>query len=170
MDQEKRLEKSQFLAGAKICRFFQPFFLIHPLPIHYPLRIRIHYESIIHYVSVYPSIIHHVSLSIILSRSRIHFLGTLGTLEPLEALEPLGTLGPNIGPKVQNHPKSSQIQCSFRVDFGLPFVHLTKFHRFSASFFGAHLFSFTIFDSLSNSFYEIGQHVSSIYPNLVSQK
>ena len=46
---------------------------IHPLPIHYPLRIRIHYESIIHYVSVYPSIIHHVSLSIILSRLRIHF-------------------------------------------------------------------------------------------------
>ena len=37
-----------------------------PLPIHYPLRIRIHYES------VYPSIIHHVSLSIILSRLRIH--------------------------------------------------------------------------------------------------
>ena len=38
-------------------------------------RIRIHYESIIHYVSVYPSIIHHVSLSIILSRLRIHSHG-----------------------------------------------------------------------------------------------
>ena len=61
--------------GAKKCRFFQPFFLIHPLSIHYPLRIRIHYESIFHYVSVYPSIIHHVSLSIILSRLRIHSHG-----------------------------------------------------------------------------------------------
>ena len=72
MDQEKRLEKSANFGGSKICRFFQPFFLIHPLPIHYPLRIRIHYESIIHYVSVYSSIIHHVSSSIILSRLRIH--------------------------------------------------------------------------------------------------
>ena len=48
-----------------------PTFFLDPSP--YPLCIRIHYES------VYPSIIHHVSLSIILSRLRIHFLGTLGT-------------------------------------------------------------------------------------------
>ena len=87
MDQEKRLETSAIIGSATSCRFFQPFILIHPLPIHYPLRIRIHYESIIHYVSVYPSIIHHVSLSIILSRLRIH----------LEALEPhLGDLVPTL--------------------------------------------------------------------------
>ena len=40
--------------------------------------------------------------------------------------------GPDIGPKVQNNPKSPQIQPSFRVDFGSPFVHIMKFHRFSA--------------------------------------
>ena len=50
----------------------------------------------------------------------------------------------DIGPRVQNDFKSLQIQASFRVDFGSPFVHLTKFHRFSASFFGARLFILAI--------------------------
>ena len=55
----------------KICKFWlRPNLQIFPTdfldPSPYPLCIRIHYES------VYPSIIHHVSLSIILSRLRIH--------------------------------------------------------------------------------------------------
>ena len=44
-----------------------------------------------------------------------------------------------------HHP---QIQPSFRVNFGLLFVHLTKFHRRSESFFGAHLFSIAIWTHL----------------------
>ena len=44
-------------------------------------------------------------------------------------------LRPIIGPKVQNHPNSAQLQPNFRVIFGSPFVHLTKFstvlHHFS---------------------------------------
>ena len=51
---------------------------------------------------------------------------------------------PNIGPRVQNQPKSTQIRPTFRVVSGSPFVHLPKFHRFSASFFGAHLFCIAI--------------------------
>ena len=66
MDQGKRFEKSSKFGSAKFSTFFKPFSLIHPLPIHDPLCIRIHCEY------VYPSIIHHVSLSIILSRLRIH--------------------------------------------------------------------------------------------------
>ena len=66
MDQGKRFEKSWKFGGAKFSTFFKPFSLIHLLPIHDPLCIRIHCEY------VYPSIIHHVSLSIILSRLRIH--------------------------------------------------------------------------------------------------
>ena len=41
-------------------------------------------------------------------------------------------------------PKTTRKLGWIWVDFGSPFVHLTKFHRFSASFFGAHLFSFAI--------------------------
>ena len=63
--------------------------------------------------------------------------------QPSPASQPQ-ILKPNIGPKVQNHPKSLQIQPSFRVKIGSSFVHLTKFHRRSESFFGARLFSFTI--------------------------
>ena len=55
---------------------------------------------------------------------------------------------PNIGPEVQNHPKSLQIQPGFWVKIGSPFVHMTKFHRFSGSFFGAHLSSIAIWTHL----------------------
>ena len=40
--------------------------------------------------------------------------------------------------------KTPHFQTGFRVDLGSPFVHLTKFHRFSASFFGARLFILAI--------------------------
>ena len=50
----------------------------------------------------------------------------------------------NIGASLQKHRKPPQIQPSFQVDFGSPFVHLIKFHRLSASFFGARLFVFDI--------------------------
>ena len=68
MDQGQLLENIENLPP----HFFKMFRLcflesmIHLLPIHDPLCIRIHCEY------VYPSIIHHVSLSIILSRLRIH--------------------------------------------------------------------------------------------------
>ena len=42
----------------------------------YPLCIRIHYES------VYPSFIHHVPVSIILSQLRINFYGPSEPLDP----------------------------------------------------------------------------------------
>ena len=50
----------------------------------------------------------------------------------------------NIGPKIQNDSKSHQIQPSFRVDFGSPFVHLTKVHRGSEHLIGARLFILAI--------------------------
>ena len=56
----------------------------------------------------------------------------------------VATLRVDIGPRVQNDPKSPQIQPSFRVDFGSPFVHLTRFHRGSESFSGARLFTIAI--------------------------
>ena len=90
--------------------------------------------------------IHYVSVSSV--NTSIHPLSIMYPY-PLSCLDYASiynpqTLRTNIGPKVRNHPKSTQIQLSFRVDLGSPFVHLTKIHRFSGSFFGAHLFSLAI--------------------------
>ena len=50
----------------------------------------------------------------------------------------------NIGPSLQKRRKPPQIQPSFRVKIGSPFVHFTNFHRRSESFFGARLFILAI--------------------------
>ena len=71
------------------------------------------------------------------------FLGTPKS-SPLGGMISSGATKMDIGPEFQNHTKSLQIQPSFRDVLGSPFVHLTKFHRCSASFFGAHLFSIAI--------------------------
>ena len=118
------------------CWRVQHLFLIHPLPIHYPLRIHIHYESLIN------------SVSLPIMNPSIHPLSIMSP-SPLSCVDYASIYNPqilrtNIGPKVQNHRKTYQIHFGFGIDLGSPFVHLTKFHRFSGSFFGAHLFSIAI--------------------------
>ena len=90
MDQEKKVGQIFKIWRSQILKTFQTFFLdLSP----YPLCIRIPYESI------YRSIIHHVSLSIILSRLRIHFWGPWAQV-------PWATGPPQCPTSKQAHPKA----------------------------------------------------------------